>query len=58
VSGLAPGDYDLFAFDGNVEIEGDYLDADFLAQYSSQATALEAVANGTYAPDLRVVERR
>ena len=58
VSGLAPGDYGLFAFDGNVDIEGDYLDADFLALYSSQATALEAVANGTYALDLRVVEQR
>lgn len=58
VSGLAPGDYDLFAFDGNVDIEGDYLDADFLALYSSKATALAAVANGTCALDLRVVERR
>jgi hypothetical protein len=58
VSGLAPGEYELFAFDESIDTVGDYLDAEFLAQYSTQVIGFEAVANGTYTQNLRVAGQR
>lgn len=53
ISGVAPGEYDVFAFSRNDEDW--YLDEDYLRRYATRAAAIEVKANGSAAAQPKVI---
>jgi hypothetical protein len=54
LSGIAPGAYDLFAFDQ----ENDYLGEESLLKYAARAVAVDVMANATLSVALEIANRR
>ncbi len=55
ISGIAPGDYQLFAFDRNDDDE--YRDPEFRRNFANRASKIHVVSKGNYSSNLELVER-